>query len=60
MRLDEAGPRLQQQRVAGLEADVADLVGEPLAIAMDRHNRRVVALAETRLAHQLAKDRRRA
>ncbi len=46
--VDEAGPGLDQQRVAGPEYDIADLAGNPAAFARDRDDRRSVQVAEIR------------
>ena len=50
--------RFEQQRVAGLEHDVADLLGDALAVSMHGEDRRVVARAELGLAHALSDEGR--
>ncbi len=49
--------RLEQQRVAGLEHDVADLLAQALTAARYGDDGRVVMRAEARLANALAEQR---
>ena len=45
---------LQEQRVAGVQPDVADLVGQACAVAMHGHDRRVVKRAKVGVADRFA------
>ena len=45
---------LEEQRVAGVELDVADLVGQACSIAVHGHDRRVVQAAKVGIVHGLA------
>ena len=54
----EVRPDLEQERVAGVQPDVADLVGQPGAVAVHGDDGRVVELAEVGVAHRLADQRR--
>ncbi len=59
MGAQEAGRALEQQRVAGLEHDLADLAGHALAVAVHGDDRGVVDGAEVRVADALVDQRRR-
>ena len=53
------GLRLEQERVARLEHDVADLARDALAVAVHGDDGRVVARAEAALAHAHSDERAR-
>ena len=56
--LNEVRTGLHQQRVTGFQFHIADLRRQTLAVAVNRHDGRVVVRAELSFAHRLPDQRR--